>query len=189
MNIFINFRLHSGQIKAEPGNPWGGSDYPGGPGGHPNPVPEFPSASSVVPHPLERNYSPHPGYPNMPSTGTVRRAFGTLSRHFIIWCCLNYFSDLIMFIFQALNQRDRSHPRTCTGQHSRKQSILKPSSYQIHTETHWSYDTYQKSKFSRNSRILLNTVLLILWTPPPAQRWSQLSRNVEIFRETEGGGF
>ena len=26
-------RLHSGQIKAEPGNPWGGSDYPGGPGG------------------------------------------------------------------------------------------------------------------------------------------------------------
>ena len=67
MIIFINCRLHSGQIKAEPGNPWGGSDYPGG---HPNPVPEFPSASSV--HPLERNYSPHPGYPNMPSTGTRR---------------------------------------------------------------------------------------------------------------------
>jgi len=37
---------------------------------------------------------------------------------------------------QALNQRARSPPRTCTGQHSRKQSILKPSSYQIHTETH-----------------------------------------------------
>jgi len=66
-SLFLNSpssRLHSGQIKAEPGNPWGGSDYPGG---HPNPVPEFPSASSG--HPLERNYSPHPGYPNMPSTG------------------------------------------------------------------------------------------------------------------------
>ena len=95
--------------------------------------------------------------------------------------------SVIMFIFQALNQRDKSLRRTCTGQHSRKQTILKPSSYQIHTETHWSYDTYQKSKISRNPRILLNTVL-ILWTPP-AQRWSQLSRNVEIFRETEGGGF
>ena len=66
-------RLHSGQIKAEPGNPWGASDYPGG--GHPNPVPDFPSASSV--HPLERNYSPHPGYPNMPSTGNIRRTLGT----------------------------------------------------------------------------------------------------------------
>ena len=36
--------------------------------GHPNPATEFPTGS-VPPHPLERNYSPHPGYPNMPSTG------------------------------------------------------------------------------------------------------------------------
>jgi len=69
-SLFLNSpssRLHSGQIKAEPGNPWGGSDYPGGPG-HPNPGTDFPTGS-VPPHPLERNYSPHPGYPNMPSTG------------------------------------------------------------------------------------------------------------------------
>lgn len=36
--------------------------------GNPNPATDFPTGS-VPSHPLERNYSPHPGYPNMPSTG------------------------------------------------------------------------------------------------------------------------
>lgn len=63
-SLFLNSpstRLHSGQIKAEPGNPWGGGgEYPG----HgPATVPEFPA------HPLDRNYSPHP-YTNMSSAGT-----------------------------------------------------------------------------------------------------------------------
>jgi len=65
-SLFLNTptsRLHAattGQIKAEPGNPWGGgAEYPG----HaPTSVPEFSS------HPLDRNYSPHP-YTNMSSAG------------------------------------------------------------------------------------------------------------------------
>lgn len=64
-SLFFNSpgsRLHGGQIKAEPGNPWGGGEYPGHPSHAPGPLPEFPA------HPLDRNYSPHP-YPNMPSTG------------------------------------------------------------------------------------------------------------------------
>jgi hypothetical protein len=65
-SLFLNSpssRLHSGQIKSEPGNPWGeaGAAYPAhGPGGG---APEFPG------HPLDRTYSPHPAYANMASSG------------------------------------------------------------------------------------------------------------------------
>ena len=46
--------------------------------GHPNPVPDFPAS-----HPLERNYSPHPGYPNMPSTGLLISSFFMRNPNFV----------------------------------------------------------------------------------------------------------
>ena len=130
--------------------------------GHLNPATDFPTGS-VPPHLLERNYSPHPGYPNMPSAGAGPTLLIFFIHELLFWLCF----------FQALNPQDKSRRRTCTGPPSRNQCS------QIATKfiQKWSDE---QSNCTKNSNFLLNTVL-ILWPPPPAQRWSQLSRNVDIF--------
>ena len=93
---------------------------------------------------------------------------------------------LILSLFQALNQQQaRSPPRTFTGQPFRKQSILLQRSHQIHTESpsHWSDNDRYVPKIKISAQHRAHSVT------SPAQRWSQLSRNVDIFRETEDGGF
>ena len=131
--------------------------------GHPNPATDFPTGS-VPPHPLERNYSPHPGYPNMPSTGAGPPL---LIYELLFWLCF----------FQALNPQDKNRRRTCTGPPSRP-SRNQCSQIAAKFIQKWSDE---QSNCTKNSNFLLNTALILWPPPPPAQRWSQLSRNVDIF--------
>ena len=138
--------------------------------GHPNPATDFPTGS-VPPHPLERNYSPHPGYPNMPSTGAGPPL---LIYELLFWLCF----------FQALNPQDKSRRRTCTGPPSNLLGTnalkLPPNSYRSEVTNNRIAPKIQT--FCSTPCSFCDLLLRLKDDLNYLEMWT-------FFRETEDGGF